>query len=114
MELVFLHLTLPRLVEWQLLHLLQPLAEYILSRPDRNEHSCGAIFNAYALANRLDLALSTWDSLAAAGVDIGPFGSSALIKACARQMDLQTAKQVCCGWACGALRRVLCAVCCAL
>ncbi len=42
----------------------------------------------------LSLALSTWDRLSAQGVDIGPIGSSALIKACARQMDLHTAKQV--------------------
>lgn len=52
------------------------------------------VFNAYALANRLDLALATWDRLAAQGVDIGPIGSSALMKACAREMDLHTAKQV--------------------
>jgi hypothetical protein len=44
--------------------------------------------------NRLDLALSTWDRLASQGVDIGPIGSSALIKACARQMDLNAAKHV--------------------
>jgi hypothetical protein len=52
------------------------------------------VFDAYALANRLDLSLATWDKLASQGVDIGPIGSSALIKACARQMDLDTAKQV--------------------
>jgi hypothetical protein len=78
------------------------LRRYILSRPDRNEHSFGAVFDAYAQADRLDLAMSTWDRLAGQGVDIGPIGSSALIKACARQMDLNTAKQVGGGEASGA------------
>lgn len=67
---------------------------YILARPDCNEHSFGAVFDAYACAGSLHLALATWDRLSAQGVDIGPIGSSALIKACARQMDLTTAKQV--------------------
>jgi hypothetical protein len=52
------------------------------------------VFDAYACAGSLHLALATWDRLSAQGVDIGPIGSSALIKACARQMDLTTAKQV--------------------
>jgi pentatricopeptide repeat protein len=61
-----------------------------------NQHTCGAIFNAYALANRLDLALDTWNELEGRGFDIGPFGSSALIKACARARDIGAALQV--GW----------------
>lgn len=69
---------------------------YLLGRPDMNHHTCGAIFNAYALANRLDLALATWNELANRGFDIGPFGSSALIKACARARNIGAALQVCC------------------
>lgn len=61
-----------------------------------NQHTCGAVFNAYALASRLDLALATWDKLSAQGFDIGPFGSSALIKACARQRNVRAALQVGC------------------
>jgi pentatricopeptide repeat protein len=56
------------------------------------------VFDAYACAGSLHLALATWDRLSAQGVDIGPIGSSALIKACARQMDLTTAKQVSLEW----------------
>ncbi|WIA16154.1 hypothetical protein OEZ85_012869 [Tetradesmus obliquus] len=94
LEIVFLHLALPRLVEWQQYHLLPTLVEYLLARPDMNHHTCGAIFNAYALANRLDLALATWNELANRGFDIGPFGSSALIKACARARNIGAALQV--------------------
>ncbi|WIA36338.1 hypothetical protein OEZ86_007659 [Tetradesmus obliquus] len=94
LEIVFLHLALPRLVEWQQYHLLPTLVEYLLGRPDMNHHTCGAIFNAYALANRLDLALATWNELANRGFDIGPFGSSALIKACARARNIGAALQV--------------------
>jgi hypothetical protein len=60
-----------------------------------NQHTCGAVFNAYAMVNRLDLAMATWNELAGRGFDIGPFGSSALIKACARARNIGAALQVC-------------------
>jgi hypothetical protein len=59
-----------------------------------NQHTCGAVFNAYAMVNRLDLAMATWNELAGRGFDIGPFGSSALIKACARARNIGAALQV--------------------
>jgi hypothetical protein len=52
------------------------------------------VFNAYAMVNRLDLAMATWNELAGRGFDIGPFGSSALIKACARARNIGAALQV--------------------
>jgi pentatricopeptide repeat protein len=77
------------------------LNSYLLTRSDLNEHTCSAVFNAYAMTNRVDLALSTWEQLAARGVDIGAFGSSALMKALARQRDIPQALQVLLGvsWA---------------
>lgn len=80
---------------------------YLLSRPDMNEHTCGSLFNAFAMADRLDLALATWEGLAARGTDIGAYGASALVKACARARDVGAALQV--RHSCALLQRSLAA-----
>eukprot|EP00775_Hariotina_reticulata_P005964 gene5964-6203_t len=93
LEIVFLHLAMPKLISYKLHHLVPKLANYLLTRSDLNEHTCSTVFNGYAMSNRVDLALSTWEQLAARGVDIGAFGSSALMKALAKQRDIPKALQ---------------------
>jgi hypothetical protein len=83
-EIVFVNMALRRAGEARNLLAARALASYALSpahRPDRNEHTYAAAFLALASCGRLDLAVQAWRELALQGVDIGPVGASALIKA---------------------------------
>lgn len=77
-------------------HTAEQLLRVMCSSGRANTHSYAALFAALGAAERPEAALQVWAELREDGVDIGPAGASALLKACGGRLlrrDAQEAQQ---------------------